>query len=115
MKEGTFGNTDYRTGAIAGDIRRSRTWPDIYGADIVGCGCSLVVATWRDVDRVEMAGPPHEVSAFEPSPSAEPLPFGDFDRWRSTGCDLVTGGEVEGEAVSAGSDDSRLARALHPC
>ena len=62
-----------------------------------------------------MAGPSHEDSAFEPSPSAESLPLGDFDRWRSTGCDLATGGDVEGEAVSAASEDSRPARALCTC
>lgn len=38
--------------------------------------------------------------------------FGDLDRWRSTGCDLATGGEVEGEAFSAVSEESNPAKAL---
>lgn len=47
-----------------------------------------------------------------PSPSPFSFPGGDFDRWRSAGWSFVVGGEVAGEAVSAGSPESRLARAL---
>ena len=64
----------------------------------------------------EMAAPSHEDSAaLEPSPSPESLLFGDFDRSRPTGSDLATGGDVDGEAVSAASEDSKPARALCMC
>ena len=59
-----------------------------------------------------MARNSQEVSApFEP-PSSVGSFFGDLDCWRSTGCDLATGGEVEGEAFSAVSEESSPARAL---
>lgn len=58
-----------------------------------------------------MARTSQEVSApFEPPSSVGS--FGDLDCWRSTGCDLATGGEVEGDAFSAVSDESNPARAL---
>lgn len=45
-------------------------------------------------------------------PSSFSLPRGDFERLRSTGWSLLVGGETAGEPVSAGSLESRLARAL---
>jgi len=46
------------------------------------------------------------------SPSSFSFRRGDFDRWRSAGWSFVVGGEAAGEADSAGSPESRLARAL---
>jgi hypothetical protein len=69
------------------------------------------VAGW--LKKMIVGGTSHEVSGFESSPPADALPLGDLDR--SAGCELATGGEVAGEAFSAGSEDSNPARALNAC
>ena len=52
----------------------------------------------------------HEV---DPSlPSSLSWPRGDFERWRSAGWTLIAGGDAPGDLESAGSPESRLARAL---
>ena len=53
----------------------------------------------------------YEVSGFESSILDDSAPLGDLDR-SIAGCDLATGGEVDGDAFSAGSELSNPARAL---
>lgn len=65
------------------------------------------------VNLIETTGPRHDVVASSAAPSGVSLSLDEVDCWRSTGCDLAAGGDVDGgEAGSAASEDSNPARAL---